>query len=85
MNQIFIKFAELILKLEYRVRFELTVLRICNPLHWATLPPVHKIGGASWDRTRRGRAGGFTVHCITVDASAPLLVSRTGIEPAYVS
>jgi hypothetical protein len=28
-------------KLEHRVRFELTVLRICNPLHWATLPPVH--------------------------------------------
>lgn len=23
------------------MRFELTVLRICNPLHWATLPPVH--------------------------------------------
>ena len=27
--------------LEQRVRFELTVLRICNPLHWATLPPLH--------------------------------------------
>ena len=25
--------------LEERVRFELTTLRICNPLHWATLPP----------------------------------------------
>jgi len=25
--------------LEVRVRFELTVLGICSPLHWATLPP----------------------------------------------
>ena len=30
--------------LEQRVRFELTVLRICNPLHWASLPPLHKLG-----------------------------------------
>ena len=29
--------------LEHRVRFELTTLRICNPLHWTTLPPVHVI------------------------------------------
>ena len=29
------------INLEHRVRFELTVLRICNPLHWASLPPVH--------------------------------------------
>ena len=28
--------------LEHRVRFELTTLRICNPLHLTTLPPVHK-------------------------------------------
>jgi len=27
--------------LEERVRFELTTLRICNPLHWASLPPLH--------------------------------------------
>ena len=25
--------------LEVRVRFELTALGICSPLHWATLPP----------------------------------------------
>ncbi len=30
--------------MEQRVRFELTVLRICNPLHLTTLPPLHKIG-----------------------------------------
>ena len=29
------------LNLEQRVRFELTVLRICNPLHWTSLPPLH--------------------------------------------
>jgi hypothetical protein len=27
--------------LEHRVRFELTVLGICNPLRWAAPPPVH--------------------------------------------
>ena len=30
------------------------------------------IGGSSWDRTRRARGGGFTVPCITIDASNPL-------------
>lgn len=34
--------AEGILKLEVRVGFEPTVMRICNPLHWATLPPHYK-------------------------------------------
>ena len=29
--------------LEHWVGFEPTALRICNPLHWATLPPVHKL------------------------------------------
>lgn len=29
--------------MEQRVRFELTVLRICNPLHWAALPPLHDL------------------------------------------
>ena len=29
------------LNLEQRVRFELTILRICNPLHWTSLPPLH--------------------------------------------
>jgi hypothetical protein len=29
------------LLLEHRVGFEPTVLGICNPLHWAALPPVH--------------------------------------------
>ena len=34
--------AELIgYKLEQRVRFELTVIGICSPLHWASLPPLH--------------------------------------------
>ena len=29
-------------------------------------------GGLYWDRTSRARGGGFTVHCITIDASNPL-------------
>jgi hypothetical protein len=29
--------------MEVRVRFELTVLRICNPLHWATLPSHYNL------------------------------------------
>jgi hypothetical protein len=33
------------------VRFELTVLGICNPLRWATPPPVHCHGLGSRNRT----------------------------------
>ena len=29
--------------LEVRVRFELTVFRICNPMQWAALPPHYKL------------------------------------------
>ena len=29
--------------MEQRVRFELTVLRICNPLRWASPPPLHNL------------------------------------------
>ena len=29
--------------LEHRVRFELTVFRICNPVRWASPPPMHKL------------------------------------------
>ena len=25
------------------MRFELTVFGICNPMHWATLPPLHLV------------------------------------------
>jgi hypothetical protein len=35
------------------VRFELTILRICNPLQLTTLPLVHKFGADSETRTRR--------------------------------
>ena len=28
------------LYMEHRARFELAVLGICSPLHWASLPPV---------------------------------------------
>jgi len=34
-------FTILALTLEHRVRFELTTLRICNPLHLTALPSVH--------------------------------------------
>ncbi len=29
--------------MEHRARFELAVLGICSPLHWASLPPVHML------------------------------------------
>ena len=35
------KFAVTILNLEEREGFEPPVLRICNPVHWASLPPFH--------------------------------------------
>ena len=30
-----------------------------------------KFGGEYWDRTSRAIGGGFTDHCITIDASSP--------------
>ena len=33
------------------MRFELTTLRICNPLHLTTLPPHHKLGIPPGTRT----------------------------------
>ncbi len=42
-----------------------------------------KIGGVSWDRTRRARGGGFTVHCITIDASTPCSSCRRDLHPQY--
>ena len=36
-----LKYLSSIIFLEYRVRFELTVFRICNPMQWAALPPIH--------------------------------------------
>ena len=38
--------------LEQREGFEPPVLRICNPLHWAALPPLHKLGTPNGNRTR---------------------------------
>ena len=40
----------------------------CNKPDSATLP---YLGGDYWDRTSRAIGGGFTVHCITIDASSP--------------
>jgi len=36
------------LYMEHRVRFELTVLGICNPLRWAAPPPVHHVVGGEY-------------------------------------
>ena len=41
-------------------------------------------GGEYWDRTSRAKGAGFTVQCITIDASSPLygagLRNRTSIN-----
>ena len=40
------------------MRFELTVLGICNPLRWATPPPVHeleRVGGVEPHSVQLGR------------------------------
>ena len=42
----------------------------CNKPDSATLP---NFGGDYWDRTSRAKGGGFTVHCITIDASSPFV------------
>ena len=39
----------------------------------AITPAMHIYGGVYWDRTSRARGAGFTVQCITIDASTPLL------------
>ena len=52
--------------LEQRVRFELTVLRICNPLHWASLPPLHTLGVPPGTRTL---------------TESTYMASRLGFEP----
>ena len=36
------RFLDELSNLEQRVRFELTVLGICNPLRWASPPPLQK-------------------------------------------
>ena len=33
--------GQLSVKLEQRAGFEPAAFRICNPVHWATLPPLH--------------------------------------------
>ena len=46
------KFAVTILKLEVRVRFELTVVLVCNQLPWTTRPPHHITYTGTPDRIR---------------------------------
>ena len=33
----------IVFNMEHRTGFEPVVFRICNPVHWAALPPVHKM------------------------------------------
>ena len=52
--------------LEQREGFEPPVLRICNPLHWAALPPLH-VGGNDWTRTSNTlRMKEEDYHCPTL-------------------
>ena len=37
--------------MEHRVRFELTVFRICNPVRWTAPPPVRKYNMQTYDVT----------------------------------
>jgi hypothetical protein len=41
----------------------------------------YHVGGEYWDRTSRAKGAGFTVQCITIDASSPLLATPHGFEP----
>jgi len=53
--------------LEHRVRFELTAFRICNPVHWASLAPVHcETGGDEKIRTSGTLLvyDGLANHCL---------------------
>ena len=60
-----------LLKMVRVVRFELT--HSPPQTEWLDQASLYtdKIGGEYWDRTSRARGGGFTVRCITIDASSP--------------
>jgi len=48
--------------LEQREGFEPPVLRICNPLHWAALPPLHNLGAGEGGRTLDIHVGNVTLY-----------------------
>ena len=53
----------------------------CLGLLRAAITLDAKLGGDYWDRTSRAISGGFTVRCITIDASSPNLAAQPGLEP----
>ena len=62
------------------MRFELTVLGICSPLHWASLPPVHmervariELANKPWQGFR------LPLHHTRIN-----LAPRQGIEPRSI-
>ena len=68
----------LYIKLEVRVGFEPTVLRLCRPLHWTTLPPYYGVLYGIRTHTTRSTISGanrYTNGTIT-------LVENLGIEPS---
>ncbi len=85
-----LQYLSSIIFLEYRVRFELTVFRICNPVQWAALPPIHYHYSVAYTICLPSTALlEFTVYCvgyITLGqvselTSYRIMASCTGFEP----
>ena len=66
--------------MEQREGFEPPVLRICNPLHWASLPPLHNSGVPPGTRTPTNSFG--DCHAAITLGIHYLALGR-GIEPLF--
>ena len=66
------------------MRFELTVLRICNPLHWASLPP-HDLFGAPPETRTPTNGFGDRHAAITSGIHLLILVPPAGVEPTLAN
>ena len=59
--------------MEHRVRFELTAFRICNPVHWASLAPVHCLAESiGFEPMRHFRNDSLANCCLNHSANSPL-------------
>ena len=69
--------------MEYGVRFELTVFRICNPVRWAAPPPVHKLvlGCLLHILTKQGSVDCQQFILLYAVDKGDLLAERIGFEP----
>ena len=64
--------------MEQRAGFEPAVLGICNPLHWAALPPLHVWSGKGDSNSRHSR---WQRDALPTELFPHCLAERRGLEP----